>query len=145
MRLSTRMRYGTRALAELASGYPDAVMSVKDIAESQRISPKYLEHIMGALKAAGFVKSVRGVHGGYVLAAPPAGCRLSDVYRALEGSAAPVECVDDPRSCAFCDQCPTRETWAEVKGAVMEVLEHTTLQDLVDRSRRKQQTQMYHI
>jgi len=147
MKLSTRMRYGTRALIELASAYPDKAMSVKDVAESQSISPKYLEHIMSALKTAGIVKSVRGLHGGYVLAVPPSACHLSDVYQALEGSPAPVECVDDPRSCALCEECPTRDTWAEVKEAIMEVLEHTTLQDLVDRSRRKQvgRAQMYYI
>jgi len=143
MKLSTRMRYGTRALVEIAAGYPHSVVSVKDIAARQGISASYLEQIMGPLKAAGLVRSVRGLHGGYSLTAPPSACRLSDIYATLEGSAAPVACVDEPESCAFRDSCPTRETWEEMKQSVLDVLERTTLQDLLERARRKQQGRAY--
>lgn len=143
MQFSTRMRYGCRALVELAARYPDSVVSVKDMGESQHISPKYLEHIMSALKAAGLVKSVRGLHGGYALAKPPGQCRLSEVFRALEGSAAPVDCVDDPESCPMRELCPTRETWAEVKGAILHVLESTTVQDLLQRRRKRAASQAH--
>jgi len=134
MHLSTKMRYGTRALVELAAAYPDAHVSVMDIAEHQGISPKYLEQIMSSLRIAGLVRSVRGVHGGYSLARAPAECRLSDVFEALEGSAAPVACVDNPEQCELCDKCPTWETWAEIKQAIMEVLERTTLEGLLHRA-----------
>ncbi len=147
MHVSTRMRYGTRALAELAAAYPDRVVSVHELGKSQRISPKYLESIMCALRTAGLVESVRGSHGGYVLASCPSSIRLSDVYAALEGSAAPVACVDQAEACDFRDRCPTHETWKQVKAAVVEVLERTTLEDLADRQRRKAQvaTRTYHI
>ena len=136
MKLSTKTRYAARAMIELASVYPDKTLSAREIAASQGISANYLEQIMGSLRAAGLVRAVRGMHGGYRLARPPEEVRLSDLYQTLEGSLSPVECVDDPDVCPMEDKCPTRQTWAEMKEAVMKVLEGTTLQDLVDRRER---------
>jgi len=137
MQFSTKMRYGTRALVELAAQGRGSVVSVRDLADSQGISSKYLERIMRALSVAGLVKSVRGFRGGYSLAKPPNRCRLSEVYAALEGSMAPVECVDHPESCPMIDTCPTRETWTKLKEAMEGVLEDTTLQDLLDRGKER--------
>lgn len=147
MKLSTRARYGARALVEVALGYPDGTVSVRDVAESQSISAKYLEHIMASLKVAGLVRSVRGMHGGFTLARPPADITLREVLEALEGSVAPVDCVDHPDSCPLGDVCPTRETWVEMKESMVRVLGGTTIQDLVERKRRKgaPSTPMYYI
>lgn len=147
MQLSTKVRYGTRALVELALVYPEGTLSVKEIAEKESISPKYLEHIMAPLKAAGLVSSIRGMHGGYELARPPGKIRLTEVYTALEGSPAPVDCVSEPGSCPMQDVCPTRETWAEMKRSIEEILNTTTLQCLAERKKRKTKASapMYHI
>ena len=147
MRLSTRMRYGCRAMAELAVAYPREAVSVREIAENQRLSVKYLEHIASALKEAGLVRAIRGMHGGYALCRPPAQISLSDILHALEGSSAPVECVDNPSLCPFWEICPTRETWVEMGEAIEGVLRRTTLQNLAERAQRKggPPSSMYHI
>jgi Rrf2 family protein len=147
MKFSTQTRYGTRALAELALEYPKGTVSVRELAERQNIPAKYLEQIMSRLKAAGLVNSVRGLHGGYALAAPPSRISLREVFEALEGSPAPVDCVDEPGSCPLEAGCPTRETWAEIKQAILGVLEKTTLADLAERAKEKadERVPMYHI
>jgi len=147
MRISTKVRYGTRALVELALSYPEQTVSVSEIAEKESISPKYLEHIMAPLKAAGLVVSTRGMHGGYELARPPEKITLSEVYTALEGSPAPVDCVDDPGSCPMEEVCPTFETWLEMKRSIQDILENTTLRCLAERKRSKTRATapMYHI
>ena len=137
MKLSTKVRYGSRAMVELAAAYPDELMSVKEMALRQRLSPKYLEQIMCALQAARLIKAVRGIHGGYTLARLPADINLSEVFQALEGSPAPVECVDGHDRCPLDDVCPTRDTWIEMKEALAKILEDTTIQDLVQRMRAK--------
>ena len=147
MKLSTRARYGARALAELALAYPDGTVSIKEIAVKQHISAKYLEQIMRTLKAVGLVTSVRGMHGGFALARRPAEITLKEVYTALEGTVAPVDCVDHPDSCPIESLCPTRDTWIEMTQAMESVLERTTVQDLVERVKRKSGSAatMYHI
>ena len=147
MKLSTKARYGARALAELAVGYPDSMASVANIAEKQKISPKYLEHIMASLRAVGIVKAVRGMHGGYALARAPASITLKQLFRVLEGSVAPVYCVDHPDSCPMEGTCATRETWVEMKESMERVLDDTTVQDLVERKKRKTASSapMYYI
>ena len=137
MKLSTRARYGMRAMFELAKAKPDCPVSVKEIAQRQALSAKYLEQIAVALKAAGLVKPVRGMRGGYMLTEHPKSITLGDIYEALEGSTAPVECVDDPVSCELHASCPTRDIWVEMKTAISSILDNTTLQDLVDRNALK--------
>ncbi len=147
MKLSTRGRYGTRALLELALHYGEGPVPLKDIAHSQQISLQYLEHIITPLVAAGIVLSIRGPRGGVSLAKPPEAIRLSGVIQLLEGSIAPVACVSDPKYCSRSDFCVTRDIWGELKKAMDGVLESTTLQDLVERHRKKEQPEqaMYHI
>jgi Rrf2 family protein len=137
MMFSTTFRYGARAVVELAAAYPSRVLSVKEIGRRQGISAKFLEHIMGTLRAAGLIQAIRGVNGGYALARPPQNITLKELHETLIGSAAPVECVDCPDSCAMPDVCPTRDTWVEIKEAVETVLERTTVQELVQRKIRK--------
>jgi Rrf2 family protein len=113
-------------------------LQLKIIAQRQDISVKYLEQLMAILRTTGFVKSLRGAKGGYVLAKAANQIKLSDVFGALEGpSAITVECLDDDTYCARTSDCVTREVWAEVQEAIMGVLESVTLQDLVDRAKEK--------
>jgi Rrf2 family cysteine metabolism transcriptional repressor len=137
MRLSTKVRYSVRFMLELALHYEQGAMSLRDVADRQGVSEKYLEHLVAALKAAGLVRGLRGRHGGYALARPPDEIPLSAIHAALEGSLAPVECVDDPNVCSREGQCVARDVWKEVRDAVQDVLESTTLQHLADRHRRK--------
>ena len=147
MKLSTRAKYGTRALLDLALHWREGPVLLKDIARRQRISLPYLQHLIGPLVAAGMVKSTRGVGGGVWLAKPPQEIKLSDVVQLLEGSIAPVECINKPEVCTRAGSCATRDIWGELKKAVDAVLESTTLQDLVERQRSKSQSEevMYQI
>ena len=133
MKLSTRARYGTRALLDLASHSENGPTLLKDIARRQQISRQYLEHLIISLIAGGIVRSTRGPKGGVWLTKSPREIRLSEIVQLLEGSVAPVDCVNDPEICARSTTCATRDIWAKLKNAMNEVLESTTLQDLVDR------------
>ncbi len=139
MKLSTKGRYGTRAMVDLAFHYGQGPILLKDIAKRQQISEKYLEHIITSLKVAGLVKSIRGSHGGYILAKSPAQIKLSQVIKVLEGSIAPVECVDDPKVCSRAKLCVTRDIWKKIKRAIDEILESITLKDLVEREKKKEE------
>ena len=147
MKLSTRGRYGTRALLELAIHYREGMVSLKDIAQRQQISLRYLEHLITPLVATGIIRSTRGARGGVWLAKSPQEIRLSEVIQLLEGSIAPVACVSDPKYCSRSDFCVTRDIWGELKKAMDEVLESTTLQDLAERHRKKEQPEpaMYYV
>ena len=147
MKLSTRGRYGTRALLELALHYGEGPVPLKDIARSQQISLQYLEHIITPLVAAGIIRSTPGARGGVWLARPPREVKLSDVIGLLEGSMAPVECVNNPEICDRSELCVTRDIWSELKKVMNGVLESTTLQDLVERQKGKEKPEevMYHI
>jgi Rrf2 family protein len=138
MKLSTRARYGTRALLDIALNGKDKPVLLKDIARRQEISIMYLEHIITPIIAAGILRSTRGAKGGVWLARPPHEIKLSEVMQLLEGSLAPVQCVDDPKYCRRSPSCITREVWSELKQAMNSVLETTTLQDLVERQKTKE-------
>ncbi len=137
MRLSTKGRYGVRALVDIALHGDGGPVMLKDIAQRQAISAQYLEHLMAPLIRAGILRSVRGPRGGIALARPPEEITLSLVIQVLEGSMAPVECVDNPGICTRSDQCAARDVWSEVKAAVTGVLESTTLRDMMEKQRRK--------
>lgn len=147
MKLSTRGQYGTRALLDLALNWGNEPVPLKDIARRQDISLHYLEHLIAPLIGAGIVGSTRGARGGVQLVRPPHEVKLSEVIQLLEGSTAPVECINNPESCPRYDLCVTRDIWAEMKRAMDGVLESTTLQDLVERQKKKEQLKktMYYI
>ncbi len=147
MKLSTRGRYGVRALLDLALHQGEGSVLLKDIARRQEVSLAYLEHLIAPLIAGGLMKSTRGARGGVLLLKPPAEIKLSEVLELLEGSIAPVDCVNDPKACHRSASCVTRDIWTEMKTAMSQVLESTTLQDLVERQRQKGQTEtrMYYI
>jgi Rrf2 family protein len=133
VRLSTRTRYAARALAELATVRPPATTTLKDVARSQKLSPKYLERIFNTLRAHGLLQTVRGLHGGYALARPPETITLREVCETLDGPVALVDCVDCPESCPRKDICPTRDTWVEITQAIVGILQRTTIRDLAER------------
>ena len=147
MKLSTRGRYGTRVVLDLALHHDEEPVLLKDIARRQQISLRYLEHLITPLIAGSILWSTRGPRGGVSLAKPPEEIKLSEVMQLLEGSIAPVECVNDPKYCSRSGFCVTRDIWSELKKAMNEVLESTTLQDLVERQKTKEQPKetMYYI
>jgi Rrf2 family protein len=124
-----------RAILELAASQGGGPLQIKAIAQRQEISLKYLEQLMAILKSAGFVRSVRGAKGGYILAKPANQIKLSDVFNALEGPVTTVECLEDEDFCKRAADCVTRQVWAEVQQAIESILQSMTLQDLVDRTK----------
>ena len=137
MKLSTRSRYGTRALLELALHREEEPIFLKDIARRQEISLSYLEQLMAPLISGSIIRSTKGPRGGISLAKNPEDIKLSEIIRLLEGSLAPVECVVNPEFCDRSETCVTRDVWGELKTVMDGVLESTTLQDLVDRHQKK--------
>jgi Rrf2 family protein len=135
MKLSTRTRYGIRAIVELAQYEGERPLQLKAIAERQDISVKYLEQLMGVLRSAGLVRSVRGSKGGYVLARLPEQIRLSEVFHCLEGPITTTECVGDEDYCKRSADCAAREVWTEVEAAINRVLDAITLADMVEKAR----------
>ncbi len=147
MKLSTRGQYGTRALLDLALHQGEEPILLKDISQRQQISLKYLEHLITPLIAGGIVRSTRGPRGGVSLAKLPEEIRLDEVIQLLEGSIAPVECVNNPQVCTRSELCATRDIWSDIKKAIDGVLESTTLQGLVERQKKKERSEasMYYI
>jgi Rrf2 family cysteine metabolism transcriptional repressor len=138
LKLSTRTRYGTRALLDIARHQGDKLVQLKDIARRQNVSLHYLEHIIAPLVGAGIVRSTRGSRGGLQLTQRPEEIKLSEVVQLLEGTITPVDCVIDPKSCNRSDYCVTREVWGEMKKAIDNTLKSITLQDLVEREKGKE-------
>jgi Rrf2 family cysteine metabolism transcriptional repressor len=134
MKLSTRTRYAVRAIIELAQNDSKKPLQLKIIAQRQEISVKYLEQLMAVLRSAGFVRSIRGSKGGYVLAKAPNQIKLNEVLHRLEGTVTTVECVENKDSCSRSADCVARYLWMQVDQAIDKVLEAITLQDLVDKS-----------
>ncbi|MBC8274920.1 MAG: Rrf2 family transcriptional regulator [Chloroflexi bacterium] len=147
MKLSTKGRYGTRALLDLALHRKEEPVLLRDIAQRQQISLSYLEQLVAPLKAGGLVRSTRGVKGGISLAKPAEDISLNEVIQLLEGPTAPVDCVIDPDLCDRSRFCATRDVWSELKTAIDSVLDSTTLRDLVEKQKQKQQLEktMYYI
>ena len=137
MKISTRGRYSTRAMLDLAVHFGKGPVLIRDISRRQRISKGYLEQLFIPLRSAGLLRGIRGASGGFTLARPPAEIRLSDIIRATEGSTAPAVCVDEDNLCAQSSECVTRDVWSEIKRACDKVLESMTLQDLVEKQTAK--------
>jgi len=130
LQLSTRARYAVRAMIELSIRYGEGPVLLKDVAHEQEISDKYLEQLLAPLRAKGFIHTIRGNKGGYVLAKPPEEISLYDVIEVVEGSLAPVSCVDNPGVCGRLDRCVTRKVWSNVKARIKEELEAVDLATL---------------
>jgi Rrf2 family protein len=140
MKLSTRTRYAVRAIIELAQSNSNQPLQLKVIAQRQEISVKYLEQLMAVLRSAGFVRSVRGSKGGYVLAKAPNQIKLNEVLHRLEGTVATVECVENENSCSRSANCAARYLWTQVEQAIEQVLQSISLQDLVDKANEEKKS-----
>jgi Rrf2 family protein len=138
MKISTKIRYGTRAMVELASHYGEGPLELKEIAKKESISLKYLEQVIIPLRTAGFVKSVRGSKGGYTLAKPPSEIWFNDLIEILDGSVNLIECIRDPKACQKVPYCVTRDIWKEVSEAIDKIFHSVTLEDMVHRKREKE-------
>lgn len=134
MKLSTKGRYGVKAMLDLALHNSEGQIALKNIAERQEISENYLEQLFATLRKAGLVNSIRGSQGGYILSNTPENITVGSILRALEGSLAPVECVleNDPACCNRADRCVTKNLWTKIRDSVNQVVDSITLQDLVE-------------
>ena len=137
MKLSTRTRYGVRLMLGLARNKDRGQMLLKDIVRQEQISEKYLSLIIIPLKSAGFVNSIRGARGGYVLAKDPSQITLKELVDVLEGDTCLVDCVKDSASCSRSSSCASRDLWAIVSENISRTLGSMTLEDLVKMNREK--------
>ncbi|MFH1845815.1 MAG: RrF2 family transcriptional regulator [bacterium] len=133
MRISTKGRYGTRAMLALADNYNHGLLAAKQIAAETKISLKYLESLLSTLKAARLVHSVRGPRGGYALSRPPHQISLHDVLAPLEDALDIVHCTEDGDHCRRNEVCCTQEVWKQIKETVECILCDITLADLAQR------------
>jgi Rrf2 family protein len=133
MRLSTRSRYGTRAVLDIALHGDSGPVTLKEMSRRQDLSRKYLGQIINQLLTAGILESIRGPRGGYLLSRSPDQIRVGEIVRALDGSVAPSRCVENPGVCERNGNCATREIWTRVKESVESVIDETTVADLVAR------------
>ena len=131
MKLSTKSRYGTRMILDLAQHYGQGAIQLGEIAKRQKISLKYLEQIIRPLKKAGFVKSFRGVKGGHMLTKPPGEVTVGEVVALLEGGKTLVSCDKEPEVCNRVDVCVTRSIWVEAATAMYARLATITFADLL--------------
>ncbi len=132
MKISTKGRYGLRAMIDLAShGRNGTPVFLSEIARRQGVSEKYLEHIFSSLHKSGIVKAQRGRKGGYLLSRTPDQITLNDILSVLEGPCNLVDCVSDTNSCSKAATCVTREVWTVLGNKIEEVLNDYTLASLV--------------
>lgn len=138
MKLSTKGRYGLRAIIDLARYSENEPVSIRSIAARQDISERYLEQIVSLLKKGGLVKSIRGVSGGYVLAKDMSEISVGDVLRALEGSLEPVKCAafHSEESCSISGGCVTKYVWQKINQSIAQTVDGMTLEELVEESRK---------
>ena len=129
MKLSTRSRYGLRAMVFIACN-EGRVTSSEMIAEHEEVSKRYLDRMLNRLRKAGLLTSVKGQSGGYVLARPAHEIRTDQIIEALEGSLCLVPCVDDPSQCDKSGACRTRKVWSRIASAVEESLHGISLRAL---------------
>jgi Rrf2 family cysteine metabolism transcriptional repressor len=131
MRLSTRGRYGTRLMVDLAQHYADGPVPLAEIAKRQNLSAKYLEQLIILLKGAGLIRSVRGRRGGYMLTRKPEEISVGDIVETLEGKLSVVDCVLEPELCYRAAECPTRDIWVDITDMLKQQLFSLSLGDII--------------
>lgn len=138
MKLSSKGRYGLRAMLDMALSEEAGPIASHTIAQRQEISERYLEQLLIPLKQAGLVKSIRGSQGGYVLGRDPQDISVGDIIRVLEGPLAPVDCVSElnPDDCKRADSCVTRMIWTQIRDSISDILDSYSLADLVNESHK---------
>ena len=133
MKLSTKGEYASRAMLELSLRHGQGPVHSWEISKAQHIPERYLEQILLLLKRAGYLKSRKGRHGGYILAKPPSAVTVAEVIRVMDGPLAPIDCVSvmAHEPCPMENTCGLRWLWKDVRDAVAAILERTTFEDLV--------------
>lgn len=138
MKISTKGRYALRLMLDIALYSENKPVSIKEISKRQGISDKYLEQIISVLNSAGYVRSIRGPQGGYLLTREPQEYTVGMILKLTEGSLAPVICVEDDASpCDNMACCPTVEIWKRLNNAINDVVENITLADLIEWSKKE--------
>jgi Rrf2 family transcriptional regulator, cysteine metabolism repressor len=134
MKLSTKGRYGLKAMFDLAQNHGEGPIALKNVSQRQGISDHYLEQLIASLKKAGLVRSIRGAQGGYTLSRKPEQITVGEVIRALEGDLAPADCVstEDPLQCSEAGCCVTQPIWRKIRDSINKVIDSITLQDMLD-------------
>ncbi|WP_416197861.1 MAG: Transcriptional regulator, BadM/Rrf2 family [Sporanaerobacter sp.] len=134
MKLSTKGRYGLKAMFQLALHYGEGPIPLKNVADEQNISENYLEQLVAVLKKNGLLESVRGAQGGYLLAKSPDEITVGNILRVLEGDMAPADCVLDNEmfKCEKAEYCVTKLVWTRIRDSIDDVVDSITLQDMVD-------------
>ncbi|MFI3214352.1 MAG: Rrf2 family transcriptional regulator [Eubacteriales bacterium] len=146
MKISTKGRYAIRVMIDLATNADEGYIKVKQIAQRQEISEKYLEQIIAILNKAGFVRSARGAQGGYRIARDPKNFTVGMILRLTEGSLSPVVCLDDEvNECERCDTCETLGVWQELSDAINRVVDGVTIADLVEKQQERLEGMNYCI
>jgi len=137
MRITTKSRYGTRLILDLALNAQNQPVRLSEISKRQSISLKYLEKLIRELKKAGFVKSMRGPYGGYMLAKPMEDISVGGIVRVLEGSNTITDCTESDNVCGMCTragECLTQYIWSETGKAMFEKLDSFKIDKLIQRS-----------
>ena len=134
MKLSTRGRYGLKAMFQLGLYFGEGPIALNQIAVEQKLSESYLEQLFSALRKEGLINSVRGAQGGYMLSRKPEEITVGQILRCLEGDMAPSDCVMevDGIQCSREDECVTKLVWLKIKGSVDDVIDSITLQDMLN-------------
>jgi len=140
-----RSDYGARAIVDLARHYNQGPVQSAEIAGRQSIPEAYLEQLLTTLRKSGLIRSTRGPHGGHELARGPADITFLDVVTALEGPLMPLDCLNDADACVISPTCGMREVWQEVMAATRDILQRTTIEDLVERQKVRESRVMYYI
>ena len=134
MKISTRCRYGLRAMIELARNFNAGPLSRSGISKTQHVTKAYLENILTSLREKKLVSTTRGAGGGFVLRLSPSKITVLDIVNALEGSVAPVECLENRAVCEKTPWCPARQVWKKLYDAEVKTLSEISLQDILDGS-----------
>ncbi len=131
MKLSTKGRYGVRAMVDLATNYGTTPISIKTISKRENLSEYYLEQLFSPLRRANIIRSVRGAQGGYVLCKSPSEITVGDIMTILEGPVEIADCIDGVE-CDSIDCCATKAVWQKIKNSIDSVMDSITLQDIID-------------
>ena len=138
MKISTKGRYALRLMLDVALHSHGAAVRLRDVAQREELSGKYLEQIVSLLHKAGYVRSIRGAQGGYMLTRKPEEYTVGMILRQTEGSLAPVACLDDDiNQCEKADRCATLTVWQQLKDAIDQCVDSVTLADLIEEQKRK--------
>ena len=137
MKISTKGRYGLRILLDLALHQSEKPRLIRDIAESQQISEKYISRLVISLRKAGMIRSIRGVNGGFHLARLPEEITLLEILETMEGPISVVDCVSAPQGCSHSPNCAPREIWCKLNDDIRGLMRGTTLAEILESYKRQ--------